>query len=96
MGLLSQNLKNISGEDIMLEFQVHETCVHVHHSVPCLQPENLMLLGKDSSRLKIIDFGLSRTMDENCEVREMTGTPEFVGQLQKKSFKSSLYQVLLS
>ena len=39
-----------------------------------------MLLSRNSTRLKIIDFGLSRKIAPDNEVREMLGTPEFVGQ----------------
>ncbi|KAI0235398.1 Death-associated protein kinase 1 [Lamellibrachia satsuma] len=43
-----------------------------------LKPENLMLLDRNSTRLKIIDFGLSRKFVAGDEVKEMMGTPEFV------------------
>jgi len=33
----------------------------------------------DNERLKIIDFGLARKLNDNVECREMLGTPEFVG-----------------
>ena len=45
-----------------------------------VQPENLMLLDRNSTRLKIIDFGLSRKFVAGDEVKEMMGTPEFVGE----------------
>ncbi|XP_071743998.1 death-associated protein kinase 1 isoform X5 [Lepeophtheirus salmonis] len=43
-----------------------------------LKPENIMLLGKHSQLLKLIDFGLSRKIHPGNEIREMLGTPEFV------------------
>lgn len=38
-----------------------------------------MLKGRDSSQLKIIDFGLSRRLCGTVECRDMVGTAEFVG-----------------
>jgi serine/threonine protein kinase len=38
-----------------------------------------MLVDKDSRRIKIIDFGLSRKLSSSIECREILGTPEFVG-----------------
>ena len=38
-----------------------------------------MLLSHKSSRIKIIDFGLSRHLKKGEDYREMIGTPEFVG-----------------
>ena len=46
-----------------------------------LQPENIMLLDRRSQNVKLIDFGLSRYMKPGSELREMMGTPEFVGEL---------------
>ena len=39
-----------------------------------------MLLDHSCTRLKIIDFGLSRKFIDGMEVKEMLGTPEFVGE----------------
>ena len=39
-----------------------------------------MLLDHSCTRLKIIDFGLSRKFIAGIEVKEMLGTPEFVGE----------------
>ncbi len=44
-----------------------------------LQPENIMLLTPSSRHIKLIDFGLSRRLEKNHVVKEMMGTPEFVG-----------------
>ncbi len=44
-----------------------------------------MLLDRGCSRLKIIDFGLSRKMKDGTEVRELLGTPEFVGEILSSS-----------
>uniref|UniRef100_A0A915K241 Protein kinase domain-containing protein n=1 Tax=Romanomermis culicivorax TaxID=13658 RepID=A0A915K241_ROMCU len=37
-----------------------------------------MLQCKSSTRIKIIDFGLSRTILPGDSIQEMIGTPEFV------------------
>ena len=78
------NLTN--GEDGLVRFleasYVSERCQRRLNSpafVCCLQPENLMLLDRESSQIKIIDFGLSRRFSPDTECREMLGTAEFVG-----------------
>eukprot|EP00095_Tigriopus_kingsejongensis_P003639 maker-scaffold606_size125303-snap-gene-0.15 protein:Tk03639 transcript:maker-scaffold606_size125303-snap-gene-0.15-mRNA-1 annotation:"death-associated protein kinase 2 isoform x2" len=43
-----------------------------------LKPENIMLKTENSPLLKLIDFGLSRKIKPDEEIREMLGTPEFV------------------
>lgn len=43
------------------------------------QPENVMLLNKNSTNIKLIDFGISRRIRNGDDVRAMLGTPEFVG-----------------
>ena len=44
-----------------------------------LKPENVVLMAADSTRLKIIDFGLAKKLDGNKQVlRVLRGTPEFV------------------
>ena len=49
-----------------------------------LQPENIMLLKPKKKKIKLIDFGLSRKLKEDEVVKEMMGTPEFVGEQQVK------------
>ena len=39
-----------------------------------------MLLKPKSKKIKLIDFGLSRKLREDEIVKEMMGTPEFVGR----------------
>ena len=39
-----------------------------------------MLLKPKSKKIKLIDFGLSRKLQEEEVVKEMMGTPEFVGK----------------
>lgn len=43
------------------------------------QPENIMLLNKNSTSIKLIDFGLAQIIGPNSDVRAMMGTAEFVG-----------------
>ena len=45
-----------------------------------MQPENIMLLKPKSKKIKLIDFGLSRKLRDDDIVKEMMGTPEFVGK----------------
>ena len=51
-----------------------------------LKPENIMLLDKNTKKLKLIDFGLSRGVNSGSDIREIMGTPEFVGNLKKDAF----------
>lgn len=46
-----------------------------------LQPENVMLLRRDSTQVKLIDFGLSRKILPGAKTRDMIGTPEFIGKV---------------
>lgn len=43
-----------------------------------LKPENIMLLNKNSTSIKLIDFGLAQIIGPNADVRAMMGTAEFV------------------
>ena len=45
-----------------------------------LQPENVMLLDRETLQIKIIDFGISRKLKPGEKVMETYGTPEFVGK----------------
>ncbi|CAI5451947.1 unnamed protein product [Caenorhabditis angaria] len=42
-----------------------------------LKPENILLKAKNSTELKIIDFGLARKLDPKKSVKLLFGTPEF-------------------
>lgn len=42
-----------------------------------MQPENILLKSKDSTEVKIIDFGLARKLDPKKSVKLLFGTPEF-------------------
>ncbi len=46
-----------------------------------LQPQNILLTSaRPLGDIRIVDFGLSRRMDNITEVREILGTPEYVGK----------------
>lgn len=46
------------------------------------QPQNILLTSKSPlGDIKIVDFGLSRIMKSSEELREIMGTPEYVGKL---------------
>lgn len=46
-----------------------------------LQPQNILLTSaRPLGDIRIVDFGLSRRMDNITEVREILGTPEYVGE----------------
>lgn len=48
----------------------------------CLfQPQNILLTSAQPlGDIRIVDFGLSRHMDDKTEVREILGTPEYTGE----------------
>lgn len=49
--------------------------------VVLLQPQNILLTSvRPLGDIRIVDFGLSRRMDNITEVREILGTPEYVGE----------------
>ena len=54
-----------------------------------------MLLEKNKTQIKIIDFGISRKLRPNEPTKEPFGTPEFVGQLSIDRSRS-LVQLPLS
>lgn len=46
------------------------------------QPQNILLTSKSPlGDIKIVDFGLSRIVKSSEELREIMGTPEYVGKL---------------
>ena len=45
------------------------------------QPENVLLVSHDKdSDIKLVDFGLAKMLKEGEIIRDMVGTPEFVGE----------------
>lgn len=46
------------------------------------QPQNILLTDESPlGDIRIVDFGLSRVMMNSEELREIMGTPEYVGKL---------------
>ncbi|XP_051567682.1 myosin light chain kinase, smooth muscle-like isoform X1 [Myxocyprinus asiaticus] len=43
-----------------------------------LKPENIMCVNKTGSKIKLIDFGLARRLEDSGTLKVMFGTPEFV------------------
>uniref|UniRef100_A0AAY4B399 Myosin light chain kinase, smooth muscle n=1 Tax=Denticeps clupeoides TaxID=299321 RepID=A0AAY4B399_9TELE len=43
-----------------------------------LKPENIMCINKTGSKIKLIDFGLARRLDNSGALKVLFGTPEFV------------------
>ncbi len=58
-------------------------CAPVCNLFSGLQPENIMLLDKNTPlpRIKLIDFGLAHKIAEGVEFKNIFGTPEFVGMI---------------
>ena len=44
-----------------------------------IKPENIVLKNKDQMDIKLVDFGLAMKIEPGQEVKQMLGTPEFVG-----------------
>lgn len=45
------------------------------------QPQNILLTSSSPlGDIKIVDFGLSRMVSSHQELREIMGTPEYVGE----------------
>ncbi|XP_066521662.1 myosin light chain kinase, smooth muscle [Hoplias malabaricus] len=43
-----------------------------------LKPENIMCVNKTGSKIKLIDFGLARRLEDSGSLKVLFGTPEFV------------------
>lgn len=51
------------------------------------QPQNVLLTSAQPlGDIRIVDFGLSRRVDSTSEVREILGTPEYVGESMMEYF----------
>ena len=42
-----------------------------------LKPENILLVNKDSTQIKIVDFSVSRRMEEHTDIKTICGTLQF-------------------
>lgn len=57
-------------------------CGNVCCAVMSCQPQNILLTSSSPlGDIKIVDFGLSRMVCSHQELREIMGTPEYVGEL---------------
>lgn len=46
-----------------------------------LQPQNLVLTGEfPDCEVKLCDFGISRYLNQGVDVKEINGTPDYVGK----------------
>jgi serine/threonine protein kinase len=50
-----------------------------------------MLLEKNKTQIKIIDFGISRKLRPNEPTKETFGTPEFVGKIFSMNLENSFF-----
>ena len=80
--LLSE--KGLLSEDEAIYFlrQLLLAVKHLHdrHIIHLdLKPENILLNDRNEKQIKLIDFGISRKVDNNFEIKGLYGTPEFVG-----------------
>ncbi|XP_046952609.1 serine/threonine-protein kinase 17A isoform X3 [Lynx rufus] len=62
--------------------------LHAHNVVHLdLKPQNILLTSESPlGDIKIVDFGLSRIMKNSEELREIMGTPEYVGDDKQETF----------
>ncbi|XP_030076800.1 myosin light chain kinase, smooth muscle isoform X1 [Microcaecilia unicolor] len=56
-----------------VQYMHRQSIVHLD-----LKPENIVCVNKTGTRIKIIDFGLARALDQVTPVKVMQGTAEFV------------------
>lgn len=56
----------------------------------CSQPQNLVMMGDfPDCDVKVCDFEISRVILEGTEIREILGTPEYVGKYKRLFFDFS-------
>lgn len=62
-----------------------------------LKPENILCVSKEGHRLKIIDFGLARSINPNQTLKVFCGTPEFVApevvNYEKIGFETDMWSL---
>lgn len=71
-------------ETVIFVRQILTGLLHLHNRHIAhldLKPENVMLQSKHGAQIKLIDFGLSRKILPGSKIKDMIGTPEFVGAL---------------
>lgn len=48
----------------------------------CLQPQNLVLMNEfPHGEVKLCDLGISRYISQGADIRDILGTPDYVGKL---------------
>ncbi|XP_054159543.1 death-associated protein kinase 2-like [Oppia nitens] len=75
--------KGVLAEDEAIHYirQILMAIKHLHDKSIVhldLKPENILLRDKTTKQIKLIDFGISRKIINDCEVKGLYGTPEFV------------------
>lgn len=72
-GLRCQTLGVLNNRCLLCNLPLSNLCTR--------QPQNILLTSaRPLGDIRIVDFGLSRRMDSITEVREILGTPEYVGE----------------
>lgn len=57
------------------------SCLMLMCAIVSHQPQNILLTSSSPlGDIKIVDFGLSRMVSSHQELREIMGTPEYVGE----------------
>lgn len=70
------SLTGLHGGPYLIWFQTNVVCFN------SLQPQNLLLTGAyPDCDIKLCDFGISRVIRSGVEVREILGTPDYVGMV---------------
>jgi hypothetical protein len=72
-----------SVEDVVIQLVVKKSLLEI-----CIfQPQNLVMMGSfPECNVKLCDFEISRVVLEGAEVREILGTPDYVGKEKWMSF----------
>lgn len=72
---------DVRSQDSWLIVSAYVTYLSFNLRVCSLQPQNILLTSaRPLGDIRIVDFGLSRRMDSITELREILGTPEYVGE----------------
>lgn len=60
------------------------------------QPQNLVLTGEfPDCDVKLCDFGISRYISHGADIREILGTPDYVGELVLLRYVCILYPIFV-
>ncbi|KAG1714863.1 Death-associated protein kinase 2 [Nymphon striatum] len=78
---ITEKEKIVEEQALLFITQILQGVLHLHSNFIAhldLKPENILLSDVDPPQIKLIDFGISRVIKDNEEIRDMVGTPEFV------------------